>query len=59
MLVGTYVKKRENNKIKDGETGMVFWFKDLFIYKGRRDFLILICCKYINTYSIKVKGLPQ
>ena len=27
MLVGTYVKERDNNRMKGGETGVIFWFK--------------------------------
>ena len=27
MLVGTYVKERDNNRMKGGETGIVFWSK--------------------------------
>ena len=27
VLVGTYVKERDNNRMKGGETGVVFWFK--------------------------------
>ena len=27
MLVGTYVKERDNNRMKGGETGVVFWSK--------------------------------
>ena len=27
MLVGTYVKERDNNKIKGSKTGVIFWFK--------------------------------
>ena len=27
LLVGTYVKERDNNRMKGGETGVVFWSK--------------------------------
>ena len=27
LLVGTYVKERDNNRMKGGETGGVFWSK--------------------------------
>ena len=27
MLVGTYVKERDNNRIKSGKTGVIFWSK--------------------------------
>ena len=27
LLVGTYVKERDNNKMKGGETGVIFWSK--------------------------------
>ena len=27
MLVGTYVKERDNNRIKGGKTGVIFWSK--------------------------------
>ena len=31
MLVGTYVKERDNNRMKGGETGVIFWSKVYYL----------------------------
>ena len=31
LLVGTYVKERDNNRMKSGETGVVFWSKVYYL----------------------------
>ena len=31
LLVGTYVEERDNNRMKGGETGVVFWSKVYYL----------------------------
>ena len=32
LLVGTYVKEKDNNRIKGGKTGVIFWSKVYYLF---------------------------
>ena len=50
MLVGTYVKERDNNRMKGVETGVVFWSKVLYLFRrgSKGDLRSLYVFSYIH-----------
>ena len=51
MLVGTYVKERDNNRMKGVKTGVIFWSKVFYLFKrgSKGDLRSLYVFSYIHT----------